>query len=179
MVESKQMLYSLAAGLIAGVIASIVIFIKIGGMVNEFMFELVYNQLLATGLSGDKALEIANQTIEGIKPIYWLIPISPIINMLFISAILGILLDFLVNRLHLKPYTASILTGLTLILLLQLTPIIILGKLYGGWITELLDKYIGLPVILTPSIIYTTLLTIFNTIKGPWNKWGETKPEIY
>ena len=179
MIESKQILYSLAAGIIAGVIASIILLVRFSGVFDEFMYEVIYRQLLSAGLPEEKVLEIANTSIQEIKWIHWLIPIGPIINMLFLGAILGVFLDFLIKRLSLKPYIASILAGLILIFLLQLIPMLIISKLYAPWLIELLDKYIGIATILAPSIIYTIILILFNTIEGPWTKWGEAKPETY
>ncbi len=148
-------------------------------MFAPFIQDLVYHQLLAQGISSSKALEIAEQTAEGIRSLTWLFYVGPIINMLFIGAILGIALDLLVNKVKLNPGISSIITGFILIFLLQLLPIYVMNSLYGQWFIDTLNKYIGLWTILTPSIIYTFLLTLFNTIRGPWIKWGEAKPEKY
>jgi len=148
-------------------------------MFAPFIQDLVYHQLLAQGISSSKALEIAEQTAEGIRSLTWLFYVGPIINMLFIGAILGIALDLLVNKVKLNPGISSIITGFILIFLLQLLPIYVMNSLYGQWFIDTLNKYIGLWIILTPSIIYTFLLTLFNTIRGPWIKWGEAKPEKY
>jgi len=179
MAESKQIFYSVIAGLLTGIIASIIIAIRINGMFASFIQDLVYHQLLAQGISSSKALEIAEQTAESIGSLTWLFYVGPIINMLFLGAILGIVLDLLVKKVKLNPSIASIITGLILIFLLQLLPIYALNSLYGQWFIDIFNKYISLWIILTPSIIYTFLLTLFNTIRGPWIKWGEAKPEKY
>ncbi len=179
MVESKHILYSVIAGILTGIIASIIIAISINGMIIPFVHDLVYHQLLAQGISSSKALEIADQTAESIGSLTWLFYIGPVINMLLIGAILGIVLDILVKKVKLNPGIASIITGLILIFLLQLLPIYALNAVYGSWFLDIFNKYIGLWIALIPSIIYTFLLTLFNTIKGPWIKWGEAKPEKY
>jgi len=179
MVESRQILYSVIAGILAGITASIIIAIRINGMFAPFIQDLVYYQLLAQGIPSSEAFEIAKQTAESIGSLTWLLYVGPIINMLFMGAILGIVLDLLVNKVKLNPGMSSIITGFILIFLLQLLPIYVMGSLYGQWFIDTLNKYIGLWIILTPSIIYTSLLTLFNAIKGPWIKWGEVKPEKY
>ncbi|MEM2214663.1 MAG: hypothetical protein QXD66_07275 [Candidatus Nezhaarchaeales archaeon] len=176
MVESKYVLYSLLAGVIAGALSSIMMLFKLNA-IEEFVREFMYQQLLLSGLSEEGASEVVKMAIDGVRAFLWLAPIGPIINMLFLGALLGVLLDFLVKKLR-RPYYPSILTGLVLIAL-QVVPIMVINWMYGSWFTELLDRYIGLPFIIAVPIVYTILLTIFSSIKGPWTKWGEAKPKIY
>lgn len=178
LVENKQILHGLASGVITGIFASIIIFWKLSGKIDDFLFSIIYQQLLASGLSGEKALEIANKTIGELKWIHWLTVVSPIINMTLLGALLGLLTHVFIKKTGLKPWAASIATGLVLVLLLQLLPLLVL-KTYTPYVVEALEEYIGLPVILVPSIMFTILLVVFNTLKGPWRKWGEAKPEIY
>jgi len=176
LVESKYVLYSLLAGVIAGALSSIMMLFKLNA-IEEFVREFMYQQLLLSGLSEEGASEVVKMAIDGVRAFLWLAPIGPIINMLFLGALLGVLLDFLVKKLR-RPYYPSILTGLVLIAL-QVVPIMVINWMYGSWFTELLDRYIGLPFIIAVPIVYTILLTIFSSIKGPWTKWGEAKPKIY
>lgn len=176
MVESKYVLYSLSAGVIAGVLSSIMMFFKLNA-IEEFVREFMYQQLLSSGFSEEGASEVVKMAIDGVRAFLWLAPIGPIINMLFLGALLGVLLDFLVKKLR-KPYYSSILTGLVLIAL-QVVPILIINEVYGSWFVELLDKHVGLPLLVAPSIAYAILLTVFTSIKGPWTRWGEAKPKIY
>ncbi len=80
LVENKQILYGLASGVITGIFASIIVFWELSGKIDDFLFSIIYQQLLASGLSGEKALEIANKTIGELKWIHWLTVVSPIIN---------------------------------------------------------------------------------------------------
>lgn len=176
MVESKYVLYSLSAGVIAGALSSTMILFKLSAF-EEFVREFMYQQLLSSGLSGEGASEAIKAAIDGVRSFLWLAPIGPIINMLFIGALLGVFLDFLVKRLK-KALYSSIMTGLVLIAL-QVVPILLINEVYGSWFVDLLDKYVGLPILIAPPIAYTVLLTIFSSVRGPWTKWGEAKPEIY
>ncbi len=179
MVESRQILYSVVAGILAGIVASIVMAVRIDGLFASFLQELVYHQLLAQGIPLNEAREIAEQAASRFGSLTWLLYVGPVINMLFMGALLGILAELLVSKVKLHPSISSIITGLILIFLLQLLPIHVMSSIYGQWFTDILNKYIGLWALLTPSIIYTFLLTLFNTVKGPWIKWGEAKPEKY
>ncbi|MET1159473.1 MAG: hypothetical protein ABWW65_00795 [Thermoprotei archaeon] len=179
MVENKQILYGAVAGLISGIIGSIVLYVVLAPSFDAFIYNLMYYQLKSTGLPEENITSLLNTTLKTIKSIYWLIGIGPVINMLLIGALMGLYNSFLINRLRLAPGIASLLTGLTLILLLQLLPISLISMFYGEWFLEVLDEFIGLPVIIAPSIVYTVLLIVFNTLKGPWEKWGEAQPEIY
>lgn len=176
MVESKYVLYSLSAGVIAGAFSSITLLFKLSA-IEGFVRELMYQQLLLLGLSKEGASEVVKTAINGVRSFLWLAPIGPIINMLFLGALLGVLLDFLARKLK-KVHYSSILTGLVLITL-QVMLILVISEIYGSWFIDLLNEYIGLPLIVAPSIMYTILLTIFSSIKGPWAKWGEAKPEVY
>jgi len=179
MAESRQIFYSLVAGIVSGATASAIVAAKIGGAFASFIHDLVYHQLLSQGVPPGKALEIAEQAAESIGPLAWLLYVGPVINMLFMGAILGIVLDLLVRKARLSPGVASVVTGLILVFLLQLLPIYALALLYGQWFIDILDRYIGLWTGLAPSIVYTSLLVLFNTVRGPWVRWGEAKPEKY
>jgi len=177
-VENRHILYSLTAGVIAGAFSSIIMTLTLSGTIEDLMRELIHQQLLWSGVPQEKIPEIVARAIESLKWTYWLIPLGPIINMLFLSALLGLLLDFLVKRLK-KPYVASLLTGTAFIVMFQLLPLLLLEAVYGSWLTELLNKYMRMPTIIAPSVLYSVLLTIFSSIKGPWTRWGEAKPKTY
>ena len=178
MVENRHILYSLTAGVIAGTFSSVTMALTLSGAIEDLMRELVHQQLLWSGVPQEKIPEIVAKAVESLKWTYWLIPLGPIINMLFLGALLGLLLDFLVKKLK-RPYVASLLTGTFFIVLLQLLPLLLLEAVYGSWFTELLNKYMGMPLIIAPSVLYTVLLTIFSSVKGPWTRWGEAKPKMY
>jgi len=178
MVENRYVLYSLTAGVIAGAFSSVTTTLMLGGAIEDFMRELMHQQLLWSGIPQEKIPEIVAKAVESLKWTYWLIPLGPIINMLFLGALLGLLLDFLVKKLK-RPYVASLLTGTTFIVLFQLLPLLLLEAIYGSWFTELLSKYIGMPLIIAPPVLYTVLLTIFSSVKGPWTRWGEAEPKTY
>ena len=178
MVENRHILYSLTAGAIAGAFSSVVMTLMPSGAIEDLVRELMHQQLLWSGVPQENISEIVVRVIESLKWIYWLIPLGPIINMLFFGALLGLLLDFLVKKLK-RPYVASLLTGTFFMVLLQLLPLLLLEAVYGSWFTELLNKYMGMPLIIAPSVLYTVLLTIFSSVKGPWTRWGEAKPKMY
>ncbi len=178
MIENRYILYSLAAGAIAGAFSSIIMVLTLSGAFEDLVRELMYRQLLLSGLPQEKIPEIVARVVESLKSFYWLMPIGPVINMLLFGALLGLLLDFLVKKLK-KPYIASILTGVVFMVLFQLAPLLSLKAIYGSWFTELLDRYMGMHLIIAPSVLYTVLLTIFSSVRGPWARWGEAEPEKY
>jgi len=178
MVENKYILYSLVAGVIAGAFSSIMMILTLSNTIEDFTRELVYKQLLWSGAPQEKIPEIVAKITESLKWVYWLIPVGPVINMLFFGALLGLLLDFLIRKLK-KPYIASMLTGAIFLVLFQLVPLLLLEAVYGSWFTDLLSKYIGMPLMIAPPVLYTVLLTIFSSVKGPWTRWGEAEPKTY
>lgn len=178
MVESKTLLYSLLAGLLTGIIFSIVYTIHINPNIDDFIYETIYYQNKANGLSEDKARRLASETTKVLSTLNWLFILSPIMNSLILSIIFGLLLDLLINKTKLKPSIASIITGLSL-LLLQLTILSITIIAAGTWLLDLINKYIGLTIIIAYPLTYTIILFILNTFKGPWIRWGESKPKIY
>ncbi|MET1101626.1 MAG: hypothetical protein ABWW69_04015, partial [Pyrodictiaceae archaeon] len=151
MVENRQVLYGIAAGVIAGIISSVVAVLRLYGRMDDFLLDLIYQQLLASGLPGEKALETARRTVEGLWWIRWLLAVGPVINMALLGALLGLLTHVFIKSLGLRPWSASLATGLVLVLLLQLLPLLLLEEYYSG-ITGVLEEYVGLPVILAPSI---------------------------
>jgi hypothetical protein len=50
---------------------------------------------------------------------------------------------------------------------------------YDSWFTELLNKYVNVPLLIALSSLCTTLLTILAPVKCPWTKRGEAKPKTY
>ncbi len=180
MTESRYIMYSILAGIIAGIITGIVLFIKMSNVFNDFIYELTFHQLVSGGLSEEEATYIARTTTLRLAGLMnWLLLIGPIINMLLLGALLGVLLDILIKKVNLRPWLASIVVGLIFITLLRLLPLYLIGKFYDKWLINTMFKYIGLHLILMPSIIYTIMLVLFNTIKGPWTRVAEAKPEIY
>ena len=178
MVESRQILYSMLAGVAAGAVGSVVIAVTVSSTFNEFLYEVVYHQLASSGVG--RAAEVANLTVQSVGQLaHWLLPVAPLINGLLLGVLLGLLLDLLTRRLHIKPWAASLITGLTYVALLQALPLTLVSLAYGRWIVDLLARYVGLAAVFAPSATYTATLLLLNTVKGPWTRLGEAEPEIY
>ena len=179
MVESKTILYNILSGVFTGIIIAIIFYLSSLERINEFIYQLTLKQLIINGLSPNQATEIANQTLTTIKNIEWIYPLGPVLNMFLISVILGVINDYIIRKTNMKPYMASIITGLVLLLVFQIIPLLIVSILIGNWFIELYSKYIGFHIPVTMTIIYTALLIIFTSIRGPWSRILESKPKIY
>lgn len=52
-----------------------------------------------------------------------------------------------------------------MLITLQMMSILILNEIYGSWFIDLLNKHIGLPLLIVSSLMYTILLTILVQLK--------------
>jgi len=178
MVESRYVLYGIISGLISGALGGALITIIVGDSFKDFMYSLTYYQLRSSGISSENASAMAKSVSTGLGVFNWLIPLGATINMLFLGALLGVLMDYLVSR-GLKPLISALAVGSILMFGLQLAPIYLLNLYYGSWFLEIFEKYIGLWVLLTPSAVFTAILALLACLRGPWVKLEEAKPEIY
>ncbi len=179
MVESRTILYNILAGIITGVILVPLFYLIVNDKIIGFIYELTYRQLITSGFSQQTASRIANQTISSIKALEWIYPIGIIVDMFFISIVLGIINEYILRKTKVKTYIASIIMGLILLLVFQILPLMILSISMGAWIIEIYNKYIGFYIPILIAITYTSLLLLFTCIKGPWSKLLESKPKIY
>jgi len=178
MVESKYVLYGVISGLISGALGGALIAIVTGNSFKDFMYSLTYHQLSTTGIPSANASAIARSVSTSLGVLNWLVPLGAIINMLFLGALLGVFMDYLVSK-GVKPLISVLIVGGVLIFGLQLAPLYLLNLYYGSWFLKIFEKYIGLWILLTPSIIFTASLALLTYVKGPWVKLEESKPEIY
>ncbi len=178
MVESKYVLYGVISGLISGALGGALIAIISGSSFKDFMYSLTYYQLSSAGIHQENASAIAKSVSTSLGVFNWLIPLGAIINMLFLGALLGVLMDYLVGK-GLRPLVSALTVGGVLIFGLQLAPLYLLNLYYGSWFLKIFEKYIGLWVLLAPSIVFTVTLALLTCLKGPWVKLEESKPEIY
>ncbi|MCD6300720.1 MAG: hypothetical protein J7L82_01460 [Staphylothermus sp.] len=179
MVESKILLYNVLAGIITGFVVSIVLYFSPLERFNEFVYQLTLKQLIINGVPSDQAARIANETLSMLKNIEWIYPLGSILNMFFLSIILGIIHDYIIRKTSMKPALASIITGLILLLVFQIIPLMLVSVLFGNWFLELYSEYIGFHIQIIMTLIYTAFLVIFTSFKGPWSKLLESKPRIY
>ncbi len=179
MVESRIILYNILAGIITGIIIAIIFYLFALEGINEFTYQLIIKQLIINGLAPHEAVKIANKTLSSIKSIEWIYPLGVILDMFFISIMLGIINDYILRKTSMKPYIASIITGLILLVVFQLLPLILVSAIIGEWIIDLHSKYIGFHIQAIMTLVYTTLLVIFTSVKGPWSRVLESRPKIY
>ena len=179
MVESKIILYNILAGIITGIIIAVILYLFALKGINEFIYQLTIKQLILNGLAPHEAVKIANKTLSSIESIEWIYPLGIILDMFFISIILGIINDYILRKTGIKPYMASIITGLILLVVFQLLPLALVSVTMGKWIIDLYSEYIGFHVQAIMTLTYTTLLIVFTSIKGPWSRILESKPKIY
>lgn len=171
MVENKYVFYGLIAGTITGAVLGVSL-LSITSTLNELIKEIIVYQLTVINSSQ----EVINETLEKIgnlmSYIVWIAPLAYVFQMLILGALFGALESFIINRFKLNASVAAILTGGAFITTFTILPIVVLTCIEPK-IISIIFKHINLVFILMPGIVYTTLLIIFSSIKGPWGKVKE------
>ena len=176
MVESRPLLYSVLAGLIAGIISSATYIALVPvDSIERLIEEMVNYQVESRSITEEEARSVLSLVSSIRGPLAWLFYVSPVMNMVLLGAILGVLLDALTRKLAIKAGTASLIVG-ALLVSLQL---VFLYSMYDGLLALILARHIGVPLALLPSLLYTALLVVFNSVEGPWSTIASSKPEKY
>ena len=176
MVESRYILYSVLAGLVAGIVSSAIYIAVIPvDSVEKVVEEIINYQVKSQGTSEEEASRVLNIVSLVKGPLARLFYLSPIMNMLLLGAIFGVLLDVLSQRMAIKAGISSLIVGAILVSL----QLLFLYSIYNGLLALILDKYIGLSLVLLPSLLYTALLVVFNSIEGPWSAIASSRPKKY
>jgi len=171
MVENKYVFYGLIAGAITGVVLG-VSFLSITGTLNELVREIIVYQLTAANAPQEVIDETLAEIGNLMSYIIWIAPPAYVFQMLILGALFGALESFIINRFKLNASVAAILTGGVFIITLTVLPMAVLTYIEPKMVSIIL-KHINLAFILMPGIVYTTLLTIFSGVKGPWSKVKE------
>ncbi|MET1101487.1 MAG: hypothetical protein ABWW69_03280 [Pyrodictiaceae archaeon] len=173
MAESRLMLYSVLAGLIAGLVSSAPLVAALDARAGDMLRELLYQSLVSQGLSPLKASELASRMSHQLSWLGALIPVSPTINMVIMGALLGLVAELLYSRLQVAPGLASLVSAAILAVLYYVSLAV------QPETTRIIEKYIGLYPVISGVAVYAALFLTFTVIPGPWRSIAESKPREY
>ena len=166
--SNKPILYSIFAGMITGVVVGLLP-LSLMSSFNEMLREIVMYQLTSANASKEVIEEALSKINETLIIVMWITPIATTIQMILIGALFGILHRYFINKYNIKPWYSALIVGVIFILLTEAIPIFA-SLFLNQQIINIVFKYINPFMIFIPGILYTILLILFSSIKGPWAK---------
>jgi len=177
---SKHVLEGAIAGAVTGIAVAVLLLLVEPQGLEGMIEELLRQQIKGYGLALSEVEEVVKQVTGLVRTILAIAPIAYVLQYTLLGALFGLLKGFLNLRLNLGRVCAALATGATYAVLLGVTPLVALSRLYPelvGVIAKYLPNFQLLA--LAPAAIFTVALVVISATRGPWTRVAEAKPKEY